>query len=81
MDQSVPYSIDDALAFGEADRLCAEHGLTLFLHGPESGRWHAEFYRAGAAGRLVEGGYVSARSRAEAIREAAEWVMEVLSGE
>lgn len=79
-DEAAPYSADDALAFGLADRLCEEHGLELFLHGPAAGRWHAEFDRPGCPGRLTEGyPYVSATSRAEAIRQAAEHVLEVLA--
>jgi hypothetical protein len=82
MDECVPYSLDDALAFGVADALCAAHGLTLSLHGPEDGRWHAEFYDwRRPHRRLIEGGYVSASSRAEAIRQAVELVNEALADE
>lgn len=75
--ESAPYSVDDAIAFGLAERLHEEHGLSLALYGPEGGKWLADFYRPGHPDHLGDG-YVRAPTRAEAIRLAAEQAVEAL---
>jgi hypothetical protein len=79
-DECAAYSIDDALAFGLAERLHERHGLRLCLYGPEGGLWLADFYLPGPAGHISDG-YARAPTRAEAIRLAAERVEEAMGDE
>ena len=67
----------DESIFALADCLRADYGLLFALYSTESGWWIAEFSLPRWDGHLGDG-YVRARTRAEAVRLAAEQALEVL---